>query len=109
MVFEVYTDFTNGDNFRFSNQSDQKVTYFLYNLIPNLFKIEIIDIINESLECFNNYNQEIKQSLYENFNIVNEKEWKQTQKNLVTVSKKVKLHLDFNEYQHEVTIKQIFF
>lgn len=65
-------------------------------------QVEVLDVINEDLESFENYKEEVKDSLYENFDIKSEKEWKQNQKNLVTLSKLIKLNLEFDEYKENV-------
>lgn len=73
----------------------------IFFLLSNI-QIEILDVINEDLESFENYKEEVKDSLSENFDIKSEKDWKQTQKNLVTLSKLVKLNLEFDEYKESV-------
>lgn len=64
--------------------------------------MEEIDVLNEELEFFMSFTEEINHSLYENFGIESLKEWKKGQKNFTTVYKLIQLDLSMGEYQNEV-------
>lgn len=69
-----------------------------------LNKIEELDILNTKLESFFSDFQELKSSLRDNFNIIDTKDWKKSQSNLITIYKFVKIALDYKEVQSQVLI-----